>query len=54
MTDAFLPRIGGKKLLRKTICEAFPPPERFDRYIGVFGGMARVLPYKDRRAATEV
>ena len=36
-------RIGGKKLLRKTICEAFPPPEQFDRYIEVFGGAGWVL-----------
>jgi DNA adenine methylase len=49
-----MPRIGGKKLLRKTICETFPPPERFNRYIEVFGGMAWVLLYKDKHAETEV
>lgn len=47
-------RVGGKKLLRKTICEAFPPPERFDRYIEVFGGAAWVLFHKDRHANLEV
>jgi DNA adenine methylase len=49
-----MPRIGGKKLLRKIICESFPLPERFDRYIEVFGGMAWVLLYKDKHAQTEV
>lgn len=47
-------RIGGKKLLRKTICEAFLPPEQFDRYIEVFGGAGWVLFYKDRHANLEV
>lgn len=45
-------RIGGKKLLRKTICERFP--EGFDRYIEVFGGAGWVLFYKDRHAKLEV
>lgn len=45
-------RIGGKKLLRKTICERFP--EDFDRYIEVFGGAGWVLFYKDRHAKLEV
>jgi DNA adenine methylase len=49
-----MPRIGGKKLLRKTICEAFPPPERFNRYIEVFGGMAWVLLNKQKHADMEV
>lgn len=31
-------RIGGKKLLRKHICERFPAEGTFDRYIEVFGG----------------
>lgn len=47
-------RIGGKKLLRKTICEAFPSPEQFDRYIEVFGGAGWVLFYKEKHAALEV
>ena len=45
-------RIGGKKLLRKTICERFP--EDFDRYIEVFGGAGWVLLYKDCHAKLEV
>lgn len=45
-------RIGGKKLLRKTICEHFP--ENFDRYIEVFGGAGWVLFYKDKHANLEV
>lgn len=45
-------RIGGKKLLRKTICERFPG--EFDRYIEVFGGAGWVLFYKDRHAKLEV
>lgn len=52
--DSFMPRIGGKKLLRKTICEAFPKAELFNRYVEVFGGMAWVLLYKDRHAELEV
>lgn len=47
-------RIGGKKLLRKTICEAFPPSETYDRYVEVFGGAGWVLFYKDRHAGLEV
>lgn len=45
-------RIGGKKLLRKTICEHFP--EKFDRYIEVFGGAGWVLFYKEKHADLEV
>lgn len=45
-------RIGGKKLLRKSICERFP--EDFDRYIEVFGGAGWVLFYKDCHAKLEV
>lgn len=51
--DSFLPRIGGKKLLRGTICEMFPE-SGYDRYIEVFGGMAWVLLHKDKHAALEV
>jgi len=47
-------RIGGKKLLRKTICEAFPPCDKYDRYIEVFGGAGWVLFHKDRHANLEV
>ncbi len=54
MTNSPIPRIGGKKLLRKTICERFPNKEKFDRYIEVFGGAAGVLLYKDKQAKMEV
>lgn len=47
-------RIGGKKLLRKTICNAFPPSEVYDRYIEVFGGAGWVLFHKDHHASLEV
>ncbi|MDE7193503.1 MAG: DNA adenine methylase [Oscillospiraceae bacterium] len=47
-------RIGGKKLLRKHICERFPAEGTFDRYIEVFGGAGWVLFYKDRHAQLEV
>lgn len=47
-------RIGGKKLLRKTICEHFPESASYDRYIEVFGGAGWVLFYKDKHAKLEV
>lgn len=47
-------RIGGKKLLRKTICEHFPESASYDRYIEVFGGAGWVLFYKDKHANLEV
>ncbi len=47
-------RIGGKKLMRKTICERFPDMGTFDRYIEVFGGAGRVLFYKDKHAKLKV
>lgn len=47
-------RIGGKKLLRKHICECFPEEGIFDRYIEVFGGAGWVLFYKDKHAPLEV
>lgn len=47
-------RIGGKKLLRKTICDHFPETGTFDRYIEVFGGAGWVLFYKDKHAKLEV
>ena len=43
MTNSPISRIGGKRLLRKAICERFPAADRFDRYIEVFGGAAWVL-----------
>ena len=54
MTNSPISRIGGKKLLRKTICDAFPSGESFDRYIEVFGGAGWVLFYKDKHADLEV
>lgn len=47
-------RIGGKKLLRKQICERFPAEGTFNRYIEVFGGAGWVLFYKDKHAPLEV
>ena len=52
--ESFMGRMGGKKLLRKTICEKFPPTAEFDRYIEVFGGAAWVLLYKEKHAQLEV
>lgn len=54
MTNSPIPRVGGKRLLRKTICDSFPPAKKFDRYIEVFGGAAWVLLYKDKHAQLEV
>ena len=54
MTNSPIPRVGGKKLLRKAICERFPAEHRFDRYIEVFGGGGWVLFYKDKHAKMEV
>ncbi len=47
-------RIGGKKILRKTICEHFPESASFERYIEVFGGAGWLLFYKDKHANLEV
>ena len=54
MTNSPISRVGGKRLLRKAICERFPDADRFDRYIEVFGGAAWVLLYKDKHAQMEV
>lgn len=54
MTNSPIPRVGGKRLLRKTICDSFPPAKKYDRYIEVFGGAAWVLLYKDKHAQLEV
>lgn len=54
MTNSPIPRVGGKCLLRKEICNRFPDSNRFDRYIEVFGGAAWVLLYKDKHAQMEV
>ncbi|QNU66906.1 DNA adenine methylase [Ruminiclostridium herbifermentans] len=50
--NSFIGWIGGKKLLRKEIVSRFP--EKFDRYIEVFGGAAWVLLYKDKHAEMEI
>ena len=54
MTNSPISRVGGKRLLRKAICERFPAADKFDRYIEVFGGAAWVLLYKDKHAQMEV
>ena len=54
MTNSPIPRVGGKRLLRKDIYDRFPKTDRFDRYIEVFGGAAWVLLYKDKHALLEV
>lgn len=54
MTNSPISRVGGKRLLRKTICERFPISDKFDRYIEVFGGAAWVLLYKDKHTPLEV
>lgn len=50
--NSFISWIGGKKLLRKGIVKRFP--EKFNRYIEVFGGAAWVLFSKDKLANMEV
>ncbi len=54
MTNSPIPRVGGKKLLRKAICDRFPEAQKYDRYIEVFGGAAWVLLCKDKHAKMEV
>lgn len=49
---SFIPWIGGKSQLAKTILAKFPSD--FDRYIEVFGGGGSVLFAKDRHAPLEV
>lgn len=51
--NSFIPWIGGKSQLRKTIIEAFPT-QGYTRYVEVFGGAAWVLFGKDRHAELEV
>jgi DNA adenine methylase len=50
--NSFIPWIGGKRLLRKSIVSYFP--DEIERYIEVFGGAAWVLFYKDKHADFEV
>lgn len=54
MTNSPIPRVGGKRLLRRAICDRFPETDKFDRYIEVFGGAAWVLLYKEKHATLEV
>lgn len=44
--------VGGKKLLRNQIIEEFP--EKFDKYVEVFGGAGWVLFAKDRHTKEEI
>jgi DNA adenine methylase len=50
--NSFISWIGGKKLLKKEIINRFP--EKFNRYIEVFGGAGWVLFGKDKIANMEV
>lgn len=50
--NSFISWIGGKKLLRKRIIEEFP--EKYDRYIEVFGGAGWVLFGLEKPASLEV
>lgn len=54
MMNSFISWIGGKKLLRNKILEAFPEQGTFNRYIEVFGGAGWVLFSSDRHAKMEV
>lgn len=51
--NSFIPWIGGKSQLRKTILLAFPP-EQSKRYVEVFGGAGWILFSKDKHAPLEV
>lgn len=51
---SFIPWIGGKSQLAKTIVSMFPTNTDFDRYIEVFGGGGSVLFSKDKHASLEV
>ena len=50
--NSFIGWIGGKKLLRKSICDRFP--DKIDKYVEVFGGAGWVLFYQLKHAKTEV
>lgn len=51
--DSFIPRIGGKRLLRKQILARFPE-DKITRYIEPFGGAGWVLFSRDRHAPEEI
>lgn len=50
--NSFIKWIGGKKLLRKIICDSFP--EEYDKYIEVFGGAGWILFNEERPGKTEI
>lgn len=50
--NSFISWIGGKKLLRKKILEQFP--DRYTRYVEVFGGAAWILFAEERKVELEV
>lgn len=50
--NSFLSWIGGKKSLRSKICEQFP--EKYEKYVEVFGGAGWVLFHEERPGKTEV
>lgn len=50
--NSFLSWIGGKKLLRERICNGFP--EKYDKYVEVFGGAGWVLFNQERPGKTEI
>lgn len=50
--NSFMGWIGGKRLLRKVICEQFP--KNTEKYVEPFGGAAWVLFFKDKHADCEV
>ena len=51
--DSFISWKGGKKLLRKAICERFPQ-DAIEKYVEVFGGAGWVLFHKPKHAKLEV
>ncbi len=51
--DSIIPRIGGKRLLRKQILARFPT-DKITRYIEPFGGAGWVLFSRDRHAPEEI
>jgi len=51
--NSFIPRIGGKKLLRKQILERFPK-DKITRYIEPFGGAGWILFSREQHAPEEI
>ena len=51
--DSFISWIGGKKALRKAICEQFPQSD-IRKYVEVFGGAGWILFHKEKHAELEV